>query len=424
MRRNAALALAAIPLILTLYQAPLTAQSSTPAGSGAAAGAPAGSGASATDQPLAVIYVQDLTPSPMGDRIRDILVTRVADKLTHFNLRLSANPILLDTAESAAGDIRIQPVLAQSVSPDADLVMASIFRIRDTAVDIQFILLDPKQKTVLGGVLSRARTGLTVFTSVDAAVNDLDPVLEKYVSSRYQYKPPEGVVDKIILHGKLEGERVFFAGRDVGVVRDGQLNVPYTPFPVGSRVRVDIRKPGYHPEETVIDLPSTQVEASIPALDRVSRFGIGIDWAFGESLGFGVLGRLYVVPDWTYIQFDHYRHLTPASRPGFHDLRHYDFGISVGQYLLLSYRSIVRVSVSVGAGVIYTSISDFAGSDFSDVYLNVVSPSVEINLQGWHFFVQPQLKFALGLGDNLLQRAWVATSLGIPPVSMGVIRTW
>ncbi|WP_455382694.1 hypothetical protein [Salinispira pacifica] len=411
MRYRAILLCAAITLLSVSFR--LNAQTGAADGSGRQVQAP-----------LAVVYVQDLTPSEMGDRIRDILKTRVAEKLESYHLRLVAEPVLVDTPDTGEADIRIQPLLAQSLPPEADLVVASVFRIRQTAVDIQFILLDPKQKTVLGGVLSRARTGLTVFTSVDAAVNDLDPVLEQYVSNRYQYKPPEGVVEKITLRGGVEGAQVFFAGRDVGRVSEGALNVPYTPFPVGSRVRVDIRKEGYHPRQAVIDLPGTQVESSIPALQRESRFGLGINWAFGEALGFGVSGRLYAIPDWTYIQLDHYRHMTPADKPGFRDLRHYDFGISAGQYLFLSYDSLVRVAVTLGVGIIYTSPADFSGPDFSDVYLSIVSPSVELNLHGWHFYVQPQLKFTLGLGDNLLGRSWLATSIGIPPVTLGVIRTW
>lgn len=372
----------------------------------------------------AVIYVQDLTPGTLGDRIRDILVTRIADKFAAFNLHQVAEPILVDASQTANADFRVEPLLAQKLPAATDLVVAAIFKIQATSVDIQFILLDPKQKNVLGGVLSRARTGLTVFTSVDSAVNDLDPVLKQYVTNRYEYRPPQGVVDTITLESSLEGEEVYFAGRDVGKVSGGALNVPYTPFPVGSKVRVEIRKPGYHSEETVIALPSTEVKTTIPALQRASRFSAGLDWRFGQPLGFGVTGRFYGVPDWTYVQLSAYRDLVPQTHTGFHDLRHYDFGAAAGQYLFLSYRSAVRVSVSLGLGVIYTSLEGTSISDFVDVYLDLLSPTVEFRLSGWQLFVQPQLKFALGLGDNLLGRSWILTSLGIPPITIGVMRSW
>jgi len=372
----------------------------------------------------AVIYVQDLTPGDLGNRIRDILVTRIADKFEAFNLRAIGDPILVDTPEAESADFRVQPLLAQKVPAATDLVVAAIFRIQSSAVDIQFILVDPKQKNVLGGVLSRARTGLTVFTSVDAAVNDLDPVLTQYVTNRYQYQPPQGVVETITLEGGREGEEVFFAGRDVGKVSGGVLKVPYTPFPVGSKVRVEIRKPGYHPEETVVELPSTQVKAPIPALQRANRFTAGVDWTFGQALGFGVVGRFYGVPDWTYLELAAYRDLVPQTHVGFHDLRHYDFGVTAGQYLFLSYSSLVRVTVSLGAGVIYTSLEGTTTPDFVDLYLNLLSPTVELRFAGWQLFVQPQMKFALGVGDNLLGRTWVTTSLGIPPVTIGVLRSW
>ena len=190
---------------------------------------------------------------------------------------------------------------------DVDLAVAAVFRILAAEVDIQFILVDPKQKTVLGGVLSRAHTGLTVFTSVDAAVNDLDPVFAQYVKNRYEYKPPVGVVDQITLKSSLEGERVFFAGRDVGTIEGGELSVPYTPFPVGSKVRIEIRKAGYHSEQEVISLPSAKVTTEITALKPEGHFALGATWQFGESFGFGVASRLYAVPDWTYVQLDTYR---------------------------------------------------------------------------------------------------------------------
>jgi len=373
---------------------------------------------------LAVVYVQDLTPSEFGNRIRDILVTRISETVGSYNLSSSSEPILVDTPPSEEGDFRLQTLLSQAVPADVDLVVAAVFRVLSTEVDIQFILVDPKEKTVLGGVLSRARTGLTVFTSVDNAVNDLDPVLEQYVKNRYQYRPPEGVVDQITLSSTLEGEEVFFAGRDVGRIAAGMLRVPYTPFPVGSKVRAEIRKSGYHPEEVVISLPAAKVEAKVPALERYSRFAGGVNWAFGESEGFGLSARYYAVPDWTYVELGGYRHLIPEGGLVLRDIRNFDFGASVGQYLFLSYRSPIRVSVLLGVGIIYTSVAGFSGSHFSDVYLNLGSPSIEANLSGWHFFIQPQLKFALGLGDNLLQRSWIFTSLGLPPITVGAFRTW
>lgn len=372
----------------------------------------------------AVIYVQDLTPGEQGNRIRDVLVTRIAGKFAAFGLHEAAAPVLVEGPGSEGADIRVQPLLAQRVAPAADLVVAAIFRIQSGVADIQFILLDPKQRTVLGGVLSRARTGLTVLTSVDAAVNDLDPVLQRYRTNRYEYHRPEGVVESIILTGTLEGEEVFFAGRDVGRISGGVLTVPYTPFPVGQKVRAELRKPGYHSEEIVIDLPSSRVTTSIPPLKRAHRFSAGLQWVFGQALGYGITARAYAIPDWTFLEVNAYRDLSPKVRPEFHDQRHYDFGASIGQYLLLSYRSPVRVAVRLGAGVIFTSFAGLAVKDFADVYLNIVSPTVEFQVGGWQLYLQPELKFTVGAGDNLLGRSWIATSAGLPPISIGVLRAW
>lgn len=386
---------------------------------------PAAAGPRTAGPPVeAIIYVQNLTPGELGKRISDILVTRIAGKFAAFNLHEISAPILTEGTETDETDIRVQPLLAQRVPAATDLVVAAIFRIKTTAVDIQFILLDPKQKTVLGGVLSRARTGLTVFTSVDAAVNDLDPVLTRYLANRYEYRPPKGVVESITLKSGLEGEEVFFAGRDVGKVQGGVLTVPYTPFPVGSKVRVEVRKPGYHPEEAVIDLPSAQVSTSVPALRRANHFSAGANWVFGQAIGYGIAARIYGIPDWTFLELTAYRDLTPKPRSNFHDQRHYDFGASIGQYLLLSYRSTVRVSVRLGAGIIYTSLADSSTPDFTELYLNLLSPTVEVQLFGWQLYLQPQLKFTVGAGDNLLGRSWVTTSLGLPPISVGVLRSW
>ncbi len=382
-------------------------------------------GAPATTAPTqAVIYVQNLSPSALGNRIQEILVTRITEKLQPYNLHSVADPILVDASESQQDEFRIQPLLEQQIPPTADIVVAAVFRIARNSVDIQFILLDPKQKNVLGGVLSQARTGLTLFTSVDSAVNDLDPLLTQYVTNRYEYRPPQGIVEQITFDGPTEGAEVFFAGRNVGRVTGGTLKVPYTPFPVGSRVRVEVRKPGYHPETEVIDLATPRVQSDLPHLKRAHRFAAGMEWAFGQALGFGVTGRVFGVPDSTYLELTARRSMESFRTQGFHDLRHYDFGVSIGQYLLLSYRSPVRLSLTLGAGVIRTSVEDGVQPDFSDVYLNLLSPTVEIHLAEWQLFVRPLFKFTVGLGDNLLGRSWVTSSLGLPPISLGVLRSW
>ena len=70
--------------------------------------------------------------------------------------------------------------------------------------------------------------------------------LEDYLRDRYAYDTWSGNVEQILITGKQEAVQVFFAGRKMGDIAEGDLLVPYTPFQVGTSVTVELRKEGYH----------------------------------------------------------------------------------------------------------------------------------------------------------------------------------
>ena len=382
--------------------------------------------------PVTLIYLADLSSEDAGERIRDILLTRVTERLVASGLAPLDRPVVGAAAVAPPGgvqiplsvdDVRIGTLVSLDVPEDVEMVLACFYRVSGSEMLIQFTLYNPREETVLGGVLTRARTGLTVFTSVDRSVAELEEPLARYLKLRAEYKPPVGVVEKISVSSPLEDMGISFAGRDVGRISGGHLDVPYTPFPVGSQVRIELSKPGYHPEERVVALESEENQLELQPLWPQSRIGVELQWTLGQALGFGAGFRLYVVPDNTFVHLQVYRHLQPAQIAG-NAVRHYDAALSIGQYLLLPYSFPVRFSLELGLGVIVNAVNAYDGPSFADLYLYLLSPSVELNLKGWSFLARPEMKYALGLPGNLLGRVWLRTPLGLPPVTLAVVRRW
>ena len=403
----------------------------------ALAGAQAGQQAGVVAGPPATLVVLgDLSVGGSEQRIADILFQRVSELASGRGYDVRAEPTLVQSGSpgSAGGggsvdltDVRVSQLLVGAVPGDIELVVAVFYRVERTALLIQFALYDPARQTILGGVLTRARTGLTLFTTVERAVAEMAPILDQYLVTRAIQRPETDTVDSILVRGGQEDVLISFAGRDVGSVTGGELAVPYTPFSIGTRVRYDASKPGYHPVAGVAELDAAENLVSIEPLWRQNRLAVDVHWRFGQAIGLGVGTKVYFIPDVAFVALDQYRQLQPGNLGGGTgaNIWHHDVALNVGLYpRLLPPDFPVRVTIGVGVGAVFTGIEGIDAPDFVDVYFNVLSPAVEWNLNQWRLFVRPELQFALGVGSGLLGRTWVRTPFGLPPISVGVARQW
>ncbi len=379
-----------------------------------------------------VVVVESLEQTEPDSLTSRILVSNIADLLTGYGFEYRTAQLTRDEGFAELPDERRISTILGGVDTDAgEIVIGVFFLAAQNQLFVQFVLYDPQVNTVLGGVLTRSRQGLTVFDSVAAAIEDFRPVIERYISGEYIALERTGLVESITVEGGTEGAGVFFVNRFVGTIGGGRLFVPFTQFEIGADLRVRQEKDGYHDVETVVPLESTRVGVELRPLQRETRFDLGVHWSWGQSRGVGIAGRYHLVPDTSFVAIEHYRTLQEAPTDNARNVSFYDSNIAMGRYFFLPYSSILRFSLSLGVGAIVSDVDDLSGREYVDWYILVGSPTAEINLERLSFFVRPELKYALGLGYNVLGRVWVRTayetddgSVAVPPVTVGARYSW
>jgi hypothetical protein len=373
----------------------------------------------------AAIVAAPLVPGSADALLEDILSTNLTAMLEAEQVSVSGRLSLPTGADhpQLPAESRISRLLAGVNAGSAQVVVAAFYLTEGEQLTIQFALYDPAVKVVLGGVLTRARKGLTVFSSVSAAVGDFAPAVKRYVEGGYQMEPPTGIVERITVSGPQEGSRIVLVDREFGRISGGRLVIPYTQFEVGTAVPVRVMRDGYHSYEGMHPLDKPQVEISLPALRRETRFDADLHWSFGFATGIGIGGRFHIMADSLFLGVEHYRSLE-ASSVSSSLVRHYDTSLRIGQYVVFPHTSVFRVSVAAGLGLILTDVEGQPGREYGDVYVLVGDPTAELTLGPVTLFVRPDLHYALGVGYNLLGREWIRTPYGIPPLTVGARLSW
>ena len=373
------------------------------------------------------LFIAPLGQGPGNPLVEDILLTELGAALTGAGLTVAPKRLQLPAGADQPrppAEERVSYLLRSIPAEGIDVIAAAFYLAEGDELTVQFSLYDPAVKTMLGGVLTRARQGLTLFASVSEAVGDFKPVIQRYVEGGYRVEPPSGIVERIQVTGPPEGSRVIFADRDVGLVAGGRLVVPYTQFEIGTKLPVRVIKDGYHGFEGTFPLTTPQVDLKLPPLQRESRFDAGLRWSFGFASGFGFGGRVHLVPDSLFLGIEEYISLQPGTLLGGTAVRHYDTNIHIGQYFIFPYSSIFRVSLALGAGFIVTDVEGLSGQEYMDYYVLVGDPTAELTLGPVKVFLRPDLHYALGLGYNLLGRTWIRTPYGLPPLTLGARYSW
>jgi len=374
----------------------------------------------------AALFMAPLAAGAGDPLVEDILSSELAAALQGAGIAVAPGRLSLATGPDQPRlpeEQRVSYLLRGLDAGGVSVVVAAFYLVQGDTLVIQFALYDPAVRTMLGGVLTRARKGLTLFASVSEAVKQFAPAIQRYVQGGYQVEPPTGIVERIQVSGPQDGSSVVLLDREVGTMSGGTLVVPYTQFEIGSRIPVRVAKNGYHSFEDFYTLSSAQVSLSLPALRRETRLDADLFWSFGEAAGIGFGGRIHIVPDSLFLGIEHYRSLDVGTSPT-SLVRHYDTNVQVGQYIIFPYTSIFRIHLALGAGLILTDVAGIGGGDYNDWYVLVGDPTAELALGPVKLFFRPELHYALGIGYNLLGRTWIRTPFGVPPLTIGARYSW
>jgi hypothetical protein len=262
---------------------------------------------------------------------------------------------------------------------------------------------------------------------VEEAVGEFEPSIERYVAGGYQYEPPPGIVQRITIRGPQEGAEIYLIGEQVGRISGGELVVPYTQFEVGTTLPVEVRKDGYHDFSRAFPLEETEIDLQAPRLFPKTRFDAHVRWSFGLTTGFGLGTRVHINPDQLYAGIEHHRTVQTGTREDA-TVRHVDYNLRVGRYIVCPKKprpiSFLRVSVATGLGAVFSDVEGEREREYVDAYVIVGDPTVELSVGRVRFFGRLDLRYALGVGYNLLGRAWIRTPYGLPPISAGVGYAW
>ncbi|MFW6249651.1 MAG: hypothetical protein ACOC47_00995 [Alkalispirochaetaceae bacterium] len=359
--------------------------------------------------------------------IAGILETELGDTLERRDLTVVetvSDDAFAEAGISLPSESRMSTALGALGPFDADILVGAFYLPVEQELFVQFVLYDPAVETVIGGVLTRSRSGLTVFDSVGGALEEFEPVLDRYLAGGYFADDPENLVESITLTGATDGARVFFIDRLMGEVSRGELSVPYVQYELGTRLRIEAFREGYHDVERVEELDRSNVEVELPRMQRQTRFDAGLRWSFGLAQGAGVGVRVHLVPDELFVGAEHYRLFAPATDDRARDVQIYDYNLRLGRYFFFDYRSLLRFHLALGAGIYVSDVDDLDGREYTDWYAVLGEPTVELNLGRFDVFLRPDLRYALGIGYNTLGRIWVRTPYGIPPVTVGGRLSW
>jgi hypothetical protein len=263
-------------------------------------------------------------------------------------------------------------------------------------------VIDVRSGRVVSSVYSTTLVGVAVHNRITDAVSRLTPQLESFLRPEEQGADLAPFVVEATLLSELDGTRLSLGGVEpVGEISNGRLTLPFSLYPVGTRLEVVGEKEGYHTRSEEIVLDGPRSEARLEPLWRETRRSVHLSWTTGQVLGLGVGYRHYLKPDLLFVAGETYMYFQPAAPAdagglAFHD----DLGVLVGRYLFSRYDARTRFALGAGLGVVLTK----TGSPglFTDWYLDLVSANLEWNLRRYTIGLRSDAKATLGIGRNLL----------------------
>jgi hypothetical protein len=277
---------------------------------------------------------------------------------------------------------------------------------------------------------TRDAAGLAVYNRLNAAVG-------MFIDKAGQGKSAEiagggggaaetsRYVKEIILYSKDEGAEIWLKGKEkLGVIKNGQLILPYMPLALGSTIEIEKKKPGSYDSSETLTLTQEKNEITLAPMERIYGSGLYFTWTTGQFVGLGVGYMGNVNERYIYWGVENYFFLQAGRTKDMHPVIHDD----IRGFMLLKYRFAegfpFTVSYSYGLGVIF-SLLDAKGSPlYTDFYLNPANLHLEYAVNDYVIFLRIEYKIALGLGRNLLGTNVISIADGWPLFTLGVITRW
>jgi hypothetical protein len=370
----------------------------------------------------------DAAPQPESEKYSMIITDDLEVELKNIGLEIVAKEVWQEEQKRLQLDdealVTGMNAISVAEKVGADLAISGFYRIEGRKIMLQIKCYNVKQRRLIAGVLENGRLGISLYNLISNAVASMQPkVAAGLKPQRRAEELPDTRIMEVELLSPDNGAEVYINGEELaGTIEAGSLRI----YSVKStRLHLEIRKEGFHTGRVVIPLeekPRQRYE--LQPLKKRTRWASQIVYTSGQFLGFGLGMRYYFSPDGFFLSIEDYFYVQHDFESGSDPILHNDTRLLAGWYLILDQSSVVRLGLSSGLGIV---ISDFTVPEVSvatDIYINLLNASVELNFEDWIFFFRVEGKFGLDIGENLLGGQWYLVGDVVPPMSIGAVKKW
>jgi hypothetical protein len=248
----------------------------------------------------------------------------------------------------------------------------------------------------------------------------------------------------ITFRSEQDGVEVLLAGeKSFGTIANGRLEASVGLLSTGSRLELELRKPGFHTLETAVTAIPT---ISLPALLPARRFAVDLAWNSGQPLGVGGTYNWFPIPDWVFVGAAAHlsTQLPPYGATDEYTVLHFNAGARVGAYLLPIKPQITvfgatlklpfRIGVVTGFGAMPSYSFAPGHPTWRDWYILIPSPFLEIGLKDTVITFRTDQCYSLGLPGAAIARGWMMRQVpdssesdgtrDVLPIQLGVTFKW
>jgi hypothetical protein len=295
---------------------------------------------------------------------------------------------------------------------------------RETFLEFIITAWDVEGQKEIANDRKVSRSSVTRYIMINASI---DYIVDK-LTGEYgiEIQAPDPKVRKITFISNQEGLEVYMPdGELLGEITHSVLNVTDREFEIGTKLLITKKLKGYRESEQYIFLNKEKSAVPLSDLKKAQTMALEFNWSYTQLMGVGSGFRYYPRADWMFVSFDSYFYLQRDFSTDFGtDITHSDMRLLAGLYLGFGPESIFRVNVSLGAGLII-SYPIYRSDAYTDFYINPINIAMELNFEHWSFYLRPELKITLGIGDKNLHKGGIVLSdYNVPAITLGVLKKW
>jgi len=380
------------------------------------------------EQAALVLQIIDVGDGASAERISLQVQEKLTEELERQNLRYwdESHVVSSIASQSLTSDqyAESETLFRLGEGAGVPVVLVVSVREKESLLEIVVTAWDVAGRKEISSVRSVSKSEVTQYIMINSSISRVVSTLTGEYGVEIVREEPK--VRKITFLSNQEGMEIYLSNGDrLGAIVHSVLNVTDREYEIGTKLLVVKKLDGHRTGEQYIYLDREKTAVPLSDLVKARNLALEFNWTYTQLMGAGSGFRFYPVPDWMYVSFDSYFYLhKDFSSPSGTEMSHSDMRLLAGLYLGLGPDRLFRVSVSLGFGVI---LSYPLNTDrfFFDTYINAANVALELNFDNWSFYLRPELRFSLGIGESSLHDGGIVLSdWNIPQITLGVLRKW